>query len=170
MTGGQTDLIRFYNADSIAEGLGDANDPKQQAEARAIVDAAIETRFRSHEPFGFESTWSGSSRPAIVRRAHGEGYETHAVFLGTRHPDINVQRVRRGVLEGGHDIAETEIRRRWHAAGENLVRNWQFFDHIEMLDNSGRAPQVVFARDHDADVVLRELPRWAKRLTRQALE
>ena len=162
--------LHFYNADSIAEGLGDANDPKQQAEARAIVDAAIETRFRNHEPFGFESTWSGSSRPAIVRRAHAEGYETHAVFLGTRHPDINVQRVRRRVLEGGHDIAENEIRRRWHAAGENLVRNWQFFDHIEMLDNSGRAPQVVFARDHDANVVLRELPRWAKRLTRQALE
>ena len=126
--------------------------------------------FGATRPFGFESTWSGSSRPAIVRRAHGEGYETHAVFLGTRHPDINVQRVRRRVLEGGHDIAENEIRRRWHAAGENLVRNWQFFDHIEMLDNSGRAPQVVFARDHDADVVLRELPRWAKRLTRQALE
>ena len=162
--------LHFYNADSIAEGLGDANDPQQQAEARAIVDAAIETRFRSHDPFGFESTWSGSSRPAIVRRAHALGYETHAVFLGTRHSDINVQRVRRRVLEGGHDIAENEIRRRWHAAGENLVRNWQFFDHIDMLDNSGRAPQVVFVKDHDANVVLRELPPWARRLTRRALE
>ena len=75
--------LHFYNADSIAEGLGDANDPQQQAEARAIVGAAIETRFRSHEPFGFESTWSGSSRPAMVRRAHAQGYETHAVFLGS---------------------------------------------------------------------------------------
>ena len=160
----------FYNADSIAEGLGDANDPEQQAEARAIVNAAIETRFRSLDPFGFESTWSGSSRPAVVRRAHAEGYETHAVFLGTRHPDINVHRVRRRVLEGGHDIAESEIRRRWHAAGENLVRNWEYFDHIEILDNSGRAPQVVFTKDHDGNVVLRELPPWAKRLTRRALE
>ena len=43
--------LHFYNADSIAEGLGDANDPQQQAEARAIVDAAIETRLRSHDPF-----------------------------------------------------------------------------------------------------------------------
>lgn len=161
--------LHFYNADAIAEGLGDANDPGHQAEARTIVDAAIETRFRSREPFGFESTWSGSSRPAIVRRAHAEGYETHAVFLGTRHPDINVQRVRRRVLEGGHDIAENEIRRRWHAAGENLVRNWQFFEHIVIVDNSGRATRVLFAKDHDAAVVLRELPPWAKRLTGHAL-
>ena len=48
--------LHFYNADSIAEGLGDANDPKQQAEARAIVEAAIEKRFRNHEPFGCKST------------------------------------------------------------------------------------------------------------------
>ena len=51
-----------------AEGLGDANDPEQQAEARAIVDAAIETRFRSHDTVGLESIRSGSSRPATDRR------------------------------------------------------------------------------------------------------
>ena len=31
----------FYNADSLAEGLGDANSPESQARARALVDREI---------------------------------------------------------------------------------------------------------------------------------
>ena len=31
----------FYNADTLAEGLGDWNDPKRQREARKIVDENI---------------------------------------------------------------------------------------------------------------------------------
>ena len=89
--------LNFYNADSIAEGLGDANSPEQQARARALVDQEIAERLRLDESFGFESTWSGASRPAIVRDASARGYETHAVFLGTAHPEINIARVRRRV-------------------------------------------------------------------------
>jgi predicted ABC-type ATPase len=58
----------FYNADSIAEGLGDANSDAMQREARKIVDAAIEQDLREQRSFGFESTYSGRSRPGIVRR------------------------------------------------------------------------------------------------------
>ena len=31
----------FYNADSIAEGLGDANNPESQTRARVLVDREI---------------------------------------------------------------------------------------------------------------------------------
>ena len=63
----------FYNADSIAEGLGDANSPEQQARARELVDREIAERLRLGESFGFESTWSGASRPAIVRGTKERG-------------------------------------------------------------------------------------------------
>ena len=110
----------FYDADAIARGLGDANDPGRQTEARAIVDLQIAQRLRNRETFGFESTWSGESRPAVVRRAKDLDYETHAVFVGTNEVEINVERVRQRVLEGGHNVPGTEIERRWHAAQENL--------------------------------------------------
>lgn len=110
----------FYNADSIAEGLGDPNGAVLQAAARKIVDEAIEHDVRQRRSFGFERTYSGNSRPAIARRAKELGYAVHAVFVGTNHHDINIDRVRMRVQEGGHDIPIHEIVRRWGAVQDSL--------------------------------------------------
>ena len=74
----------FYNVDVIAEGLGDADDGQIQSEARALVDVRIETHLRAGDAFGFESTYSGRSRPEIVRRAKSNGYTTARCSWGQR--------------------------------------------------------------------------------------
>ena len=102
---------RFYNADSIAEGLGSANDPALQREARRLVDEQIERDLAQRRDFGFESTYSGQSRPNIVRKAKRAGYRTSAVFIGTESSGINIERVRIRVEEGGHHVDENEVRR-----------------------------------------------------------
>ena len=66
----------FYNADSIAEGLGDANDAALQRVARKLVDERIERDLSAGNTFGFESTYSGRSRPDIVRTAKRLVYTT----------------------------------------------------------------------------------------------
>ena len=59
----------FYDADSIAEELGSYDDPDDQLAARDFVDARIASHFENRETFGFESTYSGNSRPKAVRDA-----------------------------------------------------------------------------------------------------
>ena len=155
--------LNFYNADSIAEGLGDANSPEQQARARALVDQEIAERLQLGESFGFESTWSGASRPAIVRDASARGYEAHAVFLGTAHPEINITRVRRRVLEGGHDVPEPEIVRRWTRAFENLLATWDVFDQIDVLDTTDGTVRLVAAKSGARTQTAEAgLPDWAR--------
>lgn len=151
----------FYNADSIAEGLGDANDRSLQRQARQIVDNAIEKNLAQRRSFGFESTYSGASRPAIVKRAKKLGYATHAIFIGTEHHAINVARVRRRVEEGGHDIAKSEIVRRWKAAWENLLKTWDSFDRITIIDNSGSGPKVIAEARGPTKQVKGTVPEWA---------
>ena len=46
----------FYDADSIAQGLGSYDDPALQREARKWVDRRIEGHLERGESFGFEST------------------------------------------------------------------------------------------------------------------
>ena len=153
----------FYNADSIAEGLGDANSTDLQTRARTLVDQEIAQRLKHHEPFGFESTWSGASRPAIVRDAANRGYETRAIFLGTADPRINIERVRRRVLEGGHHVPEHEIRRRWTRAFENLLETWDVFERIDVLDSSTENVHRVAGKHHGRiHTVATGLPRWAR--------
>ena len=154
----------FYNADSIAEGLGDANDDAMQREARKIVDDAIERDFLERRSFGFESTYSGRSRPAIVRRARELGYDLQAVFIGTREHEINIERVRRRVSEGGHHIPEQEIVRRWTDAQTNLLQTWACFNSIRILDNSEDAPVTVLQEDRGTRKVTTAPPVWVQDL------
>ena len=73
----------FYDADSIANSLGDWNDPRDQIQAARRINGAIRGHLARRESFGFESTYSGRSRPRMVERAARAGYDVHAVFIGT---------------------------------------------------------------------------------------
>ena len=112
----------FYDADSIAQGLGSYNDPELQRAARALIDERIQTHLDRRENFGFESTYSGASRPAIVRKAKTLGYRTYAIFIGTRDVGINIERVAKRVASrAGHHVPEEEIKRHPHL--ENVYSN-----------------------------------------------
>lgn len=160
----------FYNADTLAKGLGDWNDPKLQREARTLVDERIAGSLTTREDFGFESTYSGSSRPDIVRRAKKAGYTVEAIFIGTDDPSINVDRVEARSAKGtGHSVAESEIRRRWHAAQENLVKTCRLIDTISIVDNSYNTkdrPNTPMLRIENGRVVgeSSRLPAWVEKL------
>ena len=154
----------FYNADSIAKGLGDWNSPGKQETARKLVDAAIEEHLRKREDFGFESTYSGNSRPNIVRRANELGYGIEAVFVGTTNPTINVERVaNRVATRTGHDVPTKEIRRRWKAAQDNLVATATSINKIELIDNSGeRARNVLSIHNRQVTKRTTRTPSWSR--------
>ena len=152
----------FYNPDAIAEGLGDPNDRRLQMHAGRIVKELIDENLSRGEPFGFESTYSGHSRPQVVREARERGYTTRAIFLQTQDPRINVARVRRRVAEGGHYIDPEEIRRRWHRAWENLLDTWALFEQVEVVDTSGSEPVAIARKDGPEKSTITMRAEWAE--------
>ena len=153
----------FYDADSIAQGLGSYDDPALQLEARKWVDRRIEGHLERGESFGFESTYSGASRPDIVRRARMLGYDVNAVFVGTQSAAINIDRVALRVRHRtGHDVPAAEIVRRWTAVQDNLVKTAPLFANILLLDNSGvRARVIVHVAGQEVVRRTDPLPRWS---------
>ena len=155
----------FYDADSIAQGLGSYDDPALQRQAREWVDRRIEEHLERGESFGFESTYSGISRPDIVRCACTLGYYIDAVFVGTQSADINIDRVAFRVRHRiGHDVPATEIIRRWTAVQDNLAGTAPLITNILLLDNSGVRVRAI------AQVAGREVVRHADPLPRWAVE
>ena len=86
----------FYDADSIANSLGDWNDPRDQIQAARRVNGAIRDHLARRESFGFESTYSGRSRPRMVERA-ARAKDTTSTPCSSEPgtPQINVIRVQR---------------------------------------------------------------------------
>ena len=159
----------FYNADSIAAGLGGWNDEVRQREARQVVDRQIDQRLKARDDFGFESTYSGRSRPAIVERARASDYEVTAVFIGTESPEINLQRVAERTKTGtGHAVEPSEIRRRWQASQDNLARTFRAMSTLEIIDNSGTdATTILRVRNGRIVSEYTPVPRWVSTLAQR---
>ena len=159
----------FYNPDAIAQDLGDWNDAGNQLEAGRIVNAAIRRHLEQGEDFGFESTYSGRSRPRIVQTAASNGYEVWAVFIGTNGAEINIERVRQRVRSGtGHDVPVPEITRRWSAAQKNLAETAASLGTIDVLDNShGVTRHVASITKGGIRFPATPTPAWAWALIRQ---
>jgi len=107
--------------------------------------------------FAFESTLSGRTLHAFLRRLSGRGYECHILYLWLASVDLAVARVRCRVEAGGHDVPEPVIRRRFRKSLRNFDRlyrpvatTWRLYDGSAIVGRpliahgtTGRQPTVV---------------------------
>ena len=161
--------VPFFDADAIAQSMGDYNDSVAQRTARAMVDAGVARSIERRESFGFESTYSGQSRPAMVSAAHAAGYRAEVVFLGTPTAAINKERVAARVdAETGHGVPDEEVERRWTASQENLVATAHLFDSVRLIDNTGGVDHTLVVFDGErVDGSSATLPRWGAQLSKR---
>jgi len=65
-----------------------------------------------------------------------QGMRVMIGYAGLESVDLHLRRVAARVHEGGHDIPETDIRRRWIASHENLIRLLPWVTTLVVYDNS----------------------------------
>ena len=73
--------------------------------------------------------------------------------------DLALKRVRARVLEGGHDVPETVVRRRFDRSIRNfLLRYVPLGDSWTLFDNSGATPTVIaFQKQNSLRTINREI-------------
>jgi predicted ABC-type ATPase len=96
------------------------------------------------EDFGFETTLLGQSYLGLIRRLEKRGSMVHFFFLMVQTVDLTLRRVRGRVLEGGHDVPESIVRRPSDRSIQNFFAYYrQLGDSWIVFDNSGATPIVV---------------------------
>ena len=94
--------------------------------------------------FGFESALAGKSYASLFRHLHHRGYRIDLIYLWLPNPELAIKRVQDRVRQGGHDIPEADIRRRFTRGLQNLFHLYRSLtDSWTLLDNSGRAPRTI---------------------------
>jgi predicted ABC-type ATPase len=72
------------------------------------------------------------------------GYEVKLWFLSLPNEDLAVSRVAQRVSQGGHNIPEEVIRRRFHAGIKNFrLRYGPIVDARMYFDNAGMHPELI---------------------------
>ena len=112
----------FINADLIAVGLTPFRPNLIGVRAGRLVLGRIRESLSRGESFTFETTLSGCGYPRRIPRWRKQGYRVKLFFLRLPTPELAIARIAQRVLEGGHDVPEAIIRRRFHAGRRNFER------------------------------------------------
>ena len=133
----------FINADLIAAGLSPFNPEAVSIRAGRLMLEEIDQRVRNRRSFAFETTLSGRVYLHKIRQWQELGYHVKLLFLSLPSADVAVARVAARVAQGGHNIPEEIIRRRFKAGMINFETIYkQQVDAWLLYDNSESKPRI----------------------------
>ena len=134
----------FVNADEIARGLSPFSPETVDVQAARIMIARIEELLAQKVDFAIETTLATRSYVQLVKRAQKAGYKVHLLFFCLESPEQAILRVAQRVAEGGHNIPEDVIRRRFARGIANLTRLYlPICDSALVYNNSHGKPQII---------------------------
>ncbi len=127
----------FVNADEIAKGLSPFQPEKVAFEAGRIMLQRINDLLESNITFAFETTLATKSYKEKILKAKENNYNVILLFFWLPNVKLAIARVKRRVLEGGHHIDTTIIKRRYIRGIKNLFEIYvPIVDELLIFDNS----------------------------------
>jgi predicted ABC-type ATPase len=140
----EANCLRFINADLIAAGLSPFAPEAAALKAGRLMLREIDDCVKQKESFAFETTLSGLGYLPRIRQWRLMGYEVSLYFLALPSAETAIMRVSARVKQGGHNIPESIIRRRFIAG----LRNFEAFYKSEVnrwvkYNNLGDRPVLI---------------------------
>jgi predicted ABC-type ATPase len=137
-------VIHFVNADLIAGGLSPLKPELAAIAAARMVLREIDRLAATRADFAFETTFSGL---AYVRRLQSwkrSGYRIEIVYLRLRSTRLALRRITARVRQGGHDVPQADVVRRFSRSWENFQAIYRpLADSWAIYENSGSPPQLL---------------------------
>jgi predicted ABC-type ATPase len=113
----------------------------------------LEASVAMYRPVGFETVLSSNKYFDFIDRALARGFELHLIYVALKAPELNIERVRKRVSEGGHDVDEAKILARRLRSFANLERVFPKAAFAQVWDNSGSEPKLLFEKQGDTTVM-----------------
>ncbi len=178
--------IDFFNPDEAARRIQTARPGLTQTEVNSAAwhhgRRLLEKAIADHLDFAFETTLGGETMTRLLEGAADAGLEVRVWYVALENPELHIDRVRRRVAKGGHDIPEADIRRRYDQSRLNLIRLLPKLTELRVYDNSregdpnaGRepAPRLLLHWRSGRIVAPRsfeDAPEWAKPILAAAMK
>ena len=166
-----TEDALYINPDNIAqEQFGDWNSTEAVLQAAKL---ATELRYRclkDRKDFVFETVFSSEEKLDFLKKAHDEGFFIRFFFVCTNSPEINILRIAKRYLNGGHEVPMSKVFSRYYKSIENASVAVEFVDRAYVYDNSieDHTPQLLY-RTVNGKIekqYVSSIPEWARQLVR----
>lgn len=160
---------KYINADVIELSLTEPNLTTKSYQAAIIAEEQRQICIRQKESFTFETVMSHPSKLEIMRQAVKEGYQVELIFVATSNVEVNIDRVKQRVLEGGHDVPTNKIRERYDRTIKLLPAAAEIANIIYLFDNTQTPKLETKIENGQVTYQSDNMPLWV-RTTVQKLE
>jgi predicted ABC-type ATPase len=170
--------VHYYNPDTAAQELRQIHpnmtQPIANSHAWALGRDMLVEAIKKQATFAFETTLGGNTITNLLIQAAEDGLKVKLWYAGLESVEQNLARVKARVANGGHDIPEADIRKRWDSSRRNLIKLLPYLHSLRLYDNSqeadpcqGQAPHLKLLLHMEAGKIvgpddLRGAPEWAK--------
>lgn len=156
----------YINADEIAQTQFDGwNDEASVLKAAQLATEMRHRCIREGRSLALETVFSAPDKVDFIREAEQAGFFIRVFFVCTKEPSINIGRVGRRVLEGGHAVPMDKIFTRYYKSIGNCVTVAPVVDRLYFYDNSAENEdaQLLFkVKDGVVAKVYQDLEPWAQ--------
>jgi predicted ABC-type ATPase len=132
--------LQYVNADEIARGLANPRLAQGELNIRAGREMLrrIDSLVDAGASFMFESTLASLTYARKIPIWRQRGYRVALIYLRLASVELSIERVRRRVAQGGHDIPQDVIRQRFVRSSDyfekyykSTVDEWYVWDSLE---------------------------------------
>ena len=103
------------------------------------------------ESFSFETTLSGKNYARLIPKWQKKGYKIKLYFLKLPEPEFAMARIKQRVKEGGHNVPEDVVRRRFKTGWSHFETLYKgLVDEWALYDNAGEWPILIDEGEKDA--------------------
>lgn len=106
------EAFRFVNPDEVARDLPGAGPQRDLTAGRRVLER-LEALVAEGADIVLETTLATRSHAVRVRAWKAAGYRIDLIYLALPTVEDSIARVAKRVLQGGHDIPEARLRRRF---------------------------------------------------------
>ena len=155
------DCKEFVNADEIAKGLSPFQPENVSFQAGRIMIERIEELINLDVDFGFETTLTTLSYANTIKLAKEKGYNITLIYFWLDNVNLAIERVKLRVSEGGHNIPEEVIRRRYYRGMANLTSKFiNICDYWIVINNSTRPFNFVAEGQGSEELIIHDTTVW----------
>ncbi|MBC6109924.1 zeta toxin family protein [Pedobacter fastidiosus] len=152
----------FVNADEIAKGISPFNPESVAIQAGKIMLTRIDELLNNQKDFAIETTLTTKSYLNTIARAKSVGYKITLLFFWLNDVELAIERVKIRVSEGGHNIPEEVIRRRYFRGMMNLKLFCAEANYWLIIDSSDGRLQFIAEGNLNKEITIFEKGIWSK--------
>jgi predicted ABC-type ATPase len=148
----------FVNADYIAKGLSPFNVDSVAFEAGRIMLNRINELLNKKFNFAIETTLATKTYFSLVKKAHNLNYKVHLIFFWLNSIQLAKERVKQRVENGGHNIPEHVIERRYKNGLSNFNSIYsKCVDSWMIYDNSTNFPELIAYKKNVEEIIVLDI-------------